>query len=245
VFELIFVSHAPNSRLVGEARVLGSLVLKRIVDLIGSFAGLLILTPVFVAIAIVIKVSDGGPIFYRGIRVGRAGQPFRIFKFRTMFAGAEQSGPSSTAGNDPRITEVGRLLRHFKLDELPQLLNVAAGQMSLVGPRPQVEWAVALYTSEQLALLEVRPGLTDFASIVFANEAELLLDSRDPDHDYLEKIAPEKIRLGLEYVHNRSTLLDLRIIVATLCLVLGLPWHRIIRIPRITEGDGRRVDTHA
>ena len=239
------MSRAPNPRLLGDARGIGSLVLKRTVDLVGSFAGLLILAPVLVAIAIAIKVSDGGPIFYRGFRVGRTGQPFRIFKFRTMVAGAEQLGPSSTARDDPRVTRVGCLLRHFKLDELPQLLNVAVGEMSLVGPRPQVEWAVALYTSEQRALLDVRPGLTDFASIVFANEAELLLDSRDPDRDYLEKIAPEKIRLGLEYVHTRSTLLDLRIIVATLCLLVGLPWRRIVRIPGITEGHGRRRHTRA
>jgi lipopolysaccharide/colanic/teichoic acid biosynthesis glycosyltransferase len=224
---------------------LGSLVLKRTVDLIGSFSGLLILAPALVAIAIAIKVGDGGPIFYRGLRVGQGGRPFRILKFRTMVARAEQMGPSSTARDDVRITRVGDLLRRFKLDELPQLLNVVSGHMSLVGPRPQVEWAVALYTREQRALLEVRPGLTDFASIVFANEAELLLNSLDPDHDYLEKIAPEKIRLGLEYVDTRSMWLDLRIVAATLCRVVGLPWQRIVRIPGIPAGDARRAATRA
>jgi lipopolysaccharide/colanic/teichoic acid biosynthesis glycosyltransferase len=162
-----------------------------------------------------------------------------------MVVNAERLGASSTAQDDPRITRMGRVLRASKLDEAPQLLNVLAGDMSLVGPRPQVEWAVALYTEEQQALLDVRPGMTDFASIVFANEAELLHGSRDPDRDYLATIAPEKIRLGLEYVRSRSLLLDFRIILATLCRVSGFPYNWILRIPDQSETHDAYTQPHA
>jgi lipopolysaccharide/colanic/teichoic acid biosynthesis glycosyltransferase len=133
-----------------------------------------------------------------------------------MVVNAEQLGASSTANDDPRITRVGSWLRRYKLDEVPQLINVLSGEMSLVGPRPQVQWAVDLYTSEERALLTVRPGLTDYASLVFRNEGELLRGSKDPDKDYLEKIAPEKIRLGLLYVDTRSLWLDIKITIATI-----------------------------
>lgn len=166
--------------------------------------------------AFLIKKEDGGPVFYRGVRVGRYGKLFRIFKFRSMVVNADKIGGSSTPGDDPRITKVGSFLRKYKLDELPQLINVLLGDMSFAGPRPQVQWAVDLYTEKEKRLLAVRPGITDYASIKFRNEAGILKGSTDPDKDYLEKIAPEKLRLGLEYVDNISLLTDIKIIFATI-----------------------------
>ncbi len=192
---------------------------KRLFDLACSIAGLILLAPVLIVIAAAIKLEDGGPIFYRGLRVGQFGDPFQMLKFRTMVVDAERIGGSSTAEDDPRITRVGRFLRTYKLDELPQLINVLRGDMSLVGPRPQVAWAVALYDEEQRELLRVRPGITDYASIRFRNEGEILRGSIDPDRDYLERIAPEKIRLGLTYVRRHNLWIDLKILLAT---VLGL-----------------------
>lgn len=206
--------------------------MKRAFDLLGSMLGLLVLSPVLFFIALLIKVGSKGPVWYRGLRVGRSGVPFRIFKFRTMVANADKIGASSTPDNDPRITRVGRFLRKYKLDELPQLINVLVGEMSLVGPRPQVPWAVELYRDEEKALLTVRPGITDYASIRFSNEADILRGSLDPDKDYLEKIAPEKIRLGLEYVRNRNLWVDMRIISATLWGLVGGNPESLLRIPR-------------
>ena len=197
--------------------------MKRALDIAGSALGLIVLSPVMLVAALAIRLHDGGPAFYRGRRVGHGGRPFSMLKFRTMCVDADRRGGASTAADDDRLTTVGRFLRRFKLDELPQLINVLTGDMSLVGPRPQVEWAVARYTAEERDLLSVRPGMTDWASIRFANEAELLRGSADPDRDYFEKIAPEKIRLGLEYVRTRSLAMDLRIIVATLGAVARPP----------------------
>ena len=197
------------------------IVLKRIVDVVLAATALLVLAPVLLVFAALIVLGDAGPVFYRGVRIGRRGRPFRIYKFRTMVVDAEKRGGSSTAGDDPRITRVGAFLRAHKLDELPQLINVIVGDMSLVGPRPQVAWAVELYKPHERALLDVRPGMTDVASICFRNEAEILLGSENPDRDYLEKIAPEKHRLGLEYIKRQSIGLDLRILVATAFAVLG------------------------
>jgi lipopolysaccharide/colanic/teichoic acid biosynthesis glycosyltransferase len=191
------------------------------------------LMPLCLVIAIAIRLHDGGPVFYRGERVGLGGRRFRIFKFRTM--GPEANGPTSTAADDPRVTRLGRFLRSSKLDELPQLLNVLRGDMSLVGPRPQVPWAVALYTVEQQALLTVRPGLTDYASIVFSDEGERLRGAVNPDEEYLRKIAPEKIRLGLRYVQSRSFALDCRIVVATLWSLIGGDPGRVLG--RSTMGE--------
>jgi lipopolysaccharide/colanic/teichoic acid biosynthesis glycosyltransferase len=172
-------------------------------------------------LALVIRLGSPGPVFYRGERVGLGGITFRILKFRTMVAEAEESAGSSTPEDDPRITGVGHFLRRWKLDEVPQLINVVRGEMSLVGPRPQVRWAVDLYTAEEHRLLMVRPGMTDWASVRFRNEAEILRGSDDPDRLYLEKIAPEKIRLGLLYVDNHTILEDLRIIFATIRSVIA------------------------
>jgi lipopolysaccharide/colanic/teichoic acid biosynthesis glycosyltransferase len=179
-----------------------------------------VLCPLLLYIGARIKREDGGPVFYRGVRVGLRGKPFRIYKFRTMVVDAEKMGPSSTAEEDPRITRIGKWTRKHKLDELPQLLNVFVGDMSFVGPRPQVEWAVDLYTPEEKAILAVRPGITDYASLRFSNEAEILKGSEDPDKVYMEKIHPEKMRLALEYVQNHSIVIDLRLILMTVGKVL-------------------------
>jgi len=193
---------------------------KRIFDLLCSLFGLLLSSPVLLLAALLIKLGDGGPVFYRGLRVGRFGKVFRIYKFRTMVVNAEQLGGSSTSDDDLRITGVGKLLRKSKLDELPQLINVLIGEMGLVGPRPEVQPEVALYTDKEKALLNVPPGITDYASIKFHNEGEILRGSADPHQAYREKIRPEKIRLGLEYVHNRSLLVDCVILFQTLRTVI-------------------------
>lgn len=198
---------------------------KRFFDIAAATAGLLFLSPFLLFIALLIRRNDGGPVFYRAVRVGRHGKLFRIYKFRTMVANADKLGASSTSANDTRITGIGRLLRKYKLDELPQLINVLKGEMSFVGPRPQVPWAVELYNEDQKKLLTVRPGITDYASIKFRHEAEILKGSEDPDRDYLEKIAPEKIRLGLKYVENMSLVTDLRIIFATVKALFDSPEH--------------------
>jgi len=193
--------------------------MKRLFDIVFSLLGLTVLSAALSALAILIKKEDGGPVFYRGIRIGRHGKPFRIFKFRTMVANAERLGPASTPDDDPRITRVGKFLRKYKLDELPQLFNVLKGEMSFVGPRPQVQWAVDLYTHEERQILDVRPGITDYASLRFSNEGEILKGSKNPDKDYMEKIHPEKMRLGLEYVKNRSFTLDTKIILQTVTAI--------------------------
>ncbi|MBF0544818.1 MAG: sugar transferase [Candidatus Riflebacteria bacterium] len=189
---------------------------KRIFDLFFSFLGLFFLSPVLMFVACRIKQFDKGPVFYRGVRVGKGGTLFRIFKFRTMVIDAEKKGPSSTSEEDLRITKIGKVLRKYKLDELPQLINVLLGEMSFVGPRPQVEWAVKLYTEEEKKLLSVNPGITDLASLKFSNEGELLRNSDDPDKFYMENIHPEKVRLSLKYVQNSSVLVDFKIVLFTI-----------------------------
>jgi lipopolysaccharide/colanic/teichoic acid biosynthesis glycosyltransferase len=196
-------------------------MLKRGFDLVSVALGLLILAPVMVAIAVVIKREDGGPVFYRGIRIGRHGREFRIYKFRSMVIDAERLGGSSTADDDPRITRIGQLLRRYKLDELPQLINVAAGDMSFVGPRPEIPRYVNMYNEEEKAILTVRPGITDWASLWNPDEGALLAGSPDPDKVYEEKIRPTKIRLQLKYVRNHSVMIDLKIILMTLAAVVA------------------------
>jgi|SRR2546422_4357700 len=197
--------------------------MKRSFDLILSLLGLIILAPLLAALALLIKLDSPGPVFYRGVRAGRFGKPFRIFKFRTMVEDADKVGGWSTAGDDPRVTRTGRFLRKYKLDELPQLFNVLLGEMSLVGPRPQVPWAVDLYTEEERCILRVRPGITDPASLEFRDEGEILRASTNPDKDYLEKIHPEKMRLSLEYVRTQSFWLDCKILWQTVAAVLFRP----------------------
>lgn len=196
--------------------------MKQTFDLLCATMGLVLLCPLFLAIALVIALSDGGPPFYRGWRVGLGGMPFRILKFRTMRPDAERSGVTSTANDDLRVTRIGSVLRRYKLDELPQLWNVLRGEMSLVGPRPQVQWAVNQYSAEERLLLNVKPGITDYASLVFVDEGAVLRGSADPDGDYLTKIHPTKIRLSLQYVSQASFLEDIRILVATVGALFGV-----------------------
>ncbi len=196
-------------------------MLKRTFDLCVALFALILLSPLLLAIAAAIRFDDAGPVFYRGMRVGRSGAPFRIFKFRTMVVSAESLGGPSIADDDPRITRTGAWLRRSKLDELPQLLNVIRGEMSLVGPRPEVPQEVALYTEEERMLLSVRPGVTDWASLRFHDEGAMLRGAPDPHERYRRAIRPEKVRLGLEYVRTGSLGTDLRILVATLRVVMG------------------------
>ena len=191
-------------------------MLKRLFDLLLSSVGLVLLSPVILVLALLIKLHDRGPVFYRGERVGRGGTIFRIYKFRSMVVNAEKTGVSSTTKEDPRVTPIGRFLRKTKLDELPQLLNVFSGQMSIVGPRPEVKKFTDLYDDKEKVLLELRPGITDYASLWDINEAEVLAGSSDPDKDYLEKIRPEKIRLQLKYERERSLWTDIKIVLLTI-----------------------------
>lgn len=193
---------------------------KRLFDLTVAAAGLIVLSPVLLVLAVLIKLDDGGPIFYRGVRVGRNGRPFRVIKFRTMRIDAEAVGGPSTASDDVRITRVGRWLRRSKLDELPELGNVLRGEMSLVGPRPEVQDYVRLMTEDERAVLSVRPGLTDWATLWNSDEGAVLAGSADPERAYLELIRPEKIRLQLEYVRNRSFWTDLVILVQTVAAIV-------------------------
>jgi lipopolysaccharide/colanic/teichoic acid biosynthesis glycosyltransferase len=197
-------------------------MLKRCVDVCFSLTGLVILAPLLLATAIAVRLESRGPALYCARRAGRGGKPFYILKFRSMVVDADKAGPSSTASDDKRITKVGAFVRRFKIDELPQLINVLKGDMSLVGPRPQVEWAVAQYTDRERHLLDVRPGITDFASLHYRNEGEILRGSADPDADYFRLIAPGKTALGLHYVENHNLLTDLRIVAATALVVAGV-----------------------
>lgn len=190
--------------------------MKRAMDFCVSAVGLLLLSPVLFFIAWRIRNQDGGPVFYRGVRVGLHGKPFRIYKFRTMVVNAEKIGGPSTADDDPRITGIGKFLRKNKLDELPQLINVLKGEMSIVGPRPEVKHYVDMFSEEEKAILTVRPGITDWASIWNSDEGALLAGSADAEKAYMEKIRPEKIRLQLKYVRERSLWVDLKIILKTI-----------------------------
>jgi len=190
--------------------------MKRLFDIVFSLLGLMLTTPILLILAILIKREDGGPVFYRGVRVGLHGNPFRIFKFRTMVVNAEKIGGSSTADDDPRITKIGKFIRKYKLDELPQLINVLKGEMSFVGPRPEVQHYVNMYTNEEKAILNVKPGITDWASMWNSDEGAILAGSTDAEKTYMEKIRPEKIRLQLKYVKERSFWVDVIIVFQTL-----------------------------
>ncbi len=190
---------------------------KRVFDIVFSLLGLAILGLPMLVIAAVVRLTDPGPALYRQVRAGKAGLEFGILKFRTMVVDADKLGAQITVGRDPRITPVGRLLRRTKLDELPQLLNVLAGSMSFVGPRPEVPKYVALYDDEQRKVLSVKPGITDLASIKYHRESEILSRAGDDwEKVYLEQVMPDKLRLNLEYVRRRSLLLDIRLIIQTL-----------------------------
>ena len=193
---------------------------KRFFDMVAAAVGLLFLSPFLFFIALRIRREDSGPVFYRGERGGLHGKPFRIFKFRTMVVDAERLGASSTSDDDQRITNIGKFLRKYKLDELSQLINVMVGDMSLVGPRPEVKKFTDLYTDEEKVILTVRPGITDWASLWNPDEGALLKGSLDPDKDYVEKIRPEKIRLQLKYVRERSFWTDLKITFLTIKTII-------------------------
>jgi lipopolysaccharide/colanic/teichoic acid biosynthesis glycosyltransferase len=195
-------------------------MMKRIFDILFSAMGLFFLSPSFLLIAFLVFKEDHGPIFYRGKRVGRGGQLFKIFKFRTMAINAEKIGGPSTAEDDPRLTQLGRKIRKYKLDELPQLLNVLRGEMSFVGPRPEVPSEVATYSERELKILATRPGITDWASLYFHNEGEILRGSVDPHKTYQEKIKPKKMRLALKYVEQRSFFTDMNILIKTLTTII-------------------------
>lgn len=195
-------------------------MLKRLFDITFSFLGLLFTSPILFLTALLIKLDSAGPVFYRGTRVGKDGRLFRIYKFRSMVTNADKIGGPSTADDDPRLTRMGKIIRKYKLDELSQLINVLKGDMSFVGPRPEVPSEVETYTEEEKIVLTVRPGITDFASIKFHNEGEILKGSADPHQTYLEKIRPEKIRLQLEYVKSHSLGLDVKLIFQTVFTLL-------------------------
>lgn len=189
-------------------------MMMRLIDVLAAAAGLLILSPLLLALALWVKLSSPGPIFYRARRVGRGGQLFHLYKFRTMVADADRQGPGITTAGDSRITPVGRFLRRTKLDELPQLLNVLKGEMSLVGPRPEDPRYVALYNAEQQRVLQVRPGITSPASLQYRNESELLR-GRDWETVYTQEILPHKLALELDYLQKRSVWRDLGLIGQT------------------------------
>ena len=188
-------------------------MLKRIFDIIFSILGLIILSPVLLIIAIIIKSDSKGPVIYKQLRVGKNGIDFNVLKFRTMKTDSDKEGLLTVGGRDSRITGSGYFIRKYKLDEFPQLLNVLKGEMSFVGPRPEVRKYVLLYNEEQRKVLEVRPGITDIASITYRNENELLEKADDPEKFYIEEIMPDKIRLNLEYLKDRSFLNDIKIIL--------------------------------
>lgn len=191
-------------------------MLKRLFDIFVSFTGLLLLLPLFLIIGLLVRLGSPGSVFYRQQRVGKKGQLFRIFKFRTMQPNSDSKGLLTVGGRDPRITRIGYFLRKYKLDELPQLVNVLIGDMSFVGPRPEVKKYVDLYTPQELQVLNVRPGITDYASLEYFSENELLATSDDPETTYIQEIMPAKLKLNARYIEEASLLTDLKIMGRTI-----------------------------
>lgn len=189
--------------------------MKRLFDIVASACGLLLLSPLFLVVAIWIRLDSKGPVFYRQLRVGRNNKDFRIYKFRSMRIGADSGSLVTIGGNDPRVTRSGYIIRKYKIDELPQLINVLLGDMSIVGPRPEVRHYVNYWTPSQMRVLDVRPGITDPASIRYRNENELLAQAQDPEDYYINVIMQDKIRLYLEYVDNVSFCNDIKLIFQT------------------------------
>ena len=211
---------------------------KRLFDITASLFGLVVFSPLLVLIAIWVKLDSAGPVFYRGKRGGRHGKPFYIFKFRSMVTNAEKIGGPSTSDDDPRVTRSGRFIRRFKLDELSQLINVLLGQMSLVGPRPQVvDYVETHYTAEEMAVFSVRPGITDWASLWNSDEGAFLIRFDDPDRAYALYIHPTKIKLQLEYARKHSFGVDLKIIFGTLYRIVCPRW-----LPRELQPYGNLLD---
>jgi lipopolysaccharide/colanic/teichoic acid biosynthesis glycosyltransferase len=196
-------------------------MLKRLFDILASLTGLILLSPFLIIISLLVALTSRGNVFYLQERVGRNNVNFKVFKFRTMVPGAENTGLITVGGRDPRITKTGYYLRKFKLDELPQLLNVLMGTMSLVGPRPEVRKYVDLYTEDQKKVLEVKPGITDYASLDYFNENELLGGSIDPEATYIKEIMPAKLELNKKYISEASISTDLKVIFNTIKRILG------------------------
>lgn len=192
----------------------------RFFDFILSLVGLVVLAPIFIVLAIWIKTYSKGPVFYKQVRVGQNGIDFGLFKFRTMVVDADKKGLITVGGRDPRITRSGYFIRKYKLDELPQLINVLVGDMSLVGPRPEVRKYVELYTDEQQKVLSVKPGITDYASIEYMDENEILGKSNDPEKTYIEEIMPEKIKYNMKYIQNKNVSEYFKIIFLTLLKIV-------------------------
>lgn len=190
-------------------------LIKRSLDIVISFSILTALLVPFSVISLLIKVSDPGPVFYLGLRVGKNGKPFTMFKFRTMVNNASSVGGPNTPSDDPRITKIGYYLRRLNIDELPQFINVFKGEMSIVGPRPEVPEYVQLFNEQEALILQVKPGITDLATLWIRDEGSILEGSSDPEKTYMEEIWPEKHRLALEYIDQQSTLLDIKIMFLT------------------------------
>ena len=194
--------------------------MKRFFDIVASALGLIVLSPLLLVVAIWVKLDSEGPVFFRQVRVGRYNKDFRIFKFRSMRVGSDKGSQVTIGGRDPRVTRSGYFIRKFKIDELPQLINVLVGDMSLVGPRPEVRHYVDYWTPEQMRVLDVRPGITDPASIRFRNENELLAKAKNPEKYYVEVIMPQKIKLYLDYVNQASFWYDLKLILQTFKVII-------------------------
>lgn len=198
-------------------------IARRILEAVTAGAALIILSPLFGVIALLILHEDGGPVFFRQERVGLGGRRFRIWKFRTMTADAGSRGGELTVGNDPRITRIGHSLRKWKLDELPQLINVVTGEMGFVGPRPETPKYVALYSEELRHVLSLRPGITDPASIAYSRESDILAGAHDPEAYYISEVMPSKVRMNLDYADDATLWSDIRIVLRT---ILHLTDHR-------------------
>ena len=195
--------------------------MKRLFDFVLALVGLILSAPLLVPTIVGVWLYDRHTPFYRPLRVGKKGRPFRMLKLRSMVVNADKAGASSTSNSDQRITPIGHFIRRFKLDELSQLWNVVLGDMSMVGPRPTLQWEIETYSEEEKALLEVKPGITNLASIVFSDEGQILKDSQDPDADYLRWIRPGKSQLALISIHHQSLWLDLQIIVLTAVAIVS------------------------
>jgi len=195
--------------------------MKRLFDIFASFMGLVFLFPFLLVIGVLIVADSRGGVFYRQVRVGKGNKDFRIFKFRTMRPGSDKAGLLTVGAKDNRITGIGIFLRKYKIDEFPQLLNVLIGDMSIVGPRPEVRKYVDMYNEEQLTVLNVRPGITDYASIEYHNENELLAKSTEPEKTYIEEVMPAKLKLNLRYISEAGMLTDIRIIFRTLAKIIS------------------------
>lgn len=191
-------------------------MIKRTFDFLMSMIGILLVSPIFIIISIAISMDSRGGVFYKQERIGRGRKPFKLLKFRSMKTGSDKKGLLTVGSNDSRVTKIGLFIRKYKLDELPQLINIFLGDMSFVGPRPEVKKYVDLYTDEQLKVLEVRPGLTDYASLAYFNENELLSKSTNPEETYIQEVMPAKLRLNFKYLENKGFITDIGLIFKTI-----------------------------